>query len=67
MTALTLLEQAKDLDLDVRFIDTLLDRAVNDPAVHPRIIARLLQRRAANAQAWGRVWQTKPLTETERR
>lgn len=61
MTALSLLEQAKDLDLDIRVLDGLLQRAVNDRSVHPKVISRLLRRRAEAVQAWGRMWQTKPV------
>ena len=63
MTASSFLEQARDLELDVRFIDALLSRAVADSTTHPKVIARLLQRRSASVHAWGQMWQTKSVAE----
>lgn len=61
MTPQSFLDQARELDLDVRFIDALLSRAALDPGVHPKVVKRLMDVRAERVHAWGELWQTRPV------
>lgn len=61
MTALTLLQEARDTDQDIQFIDALLDRATLEHA-HPKVIARLVRVRNDKTRHWAELWRTRPVT-----